>query len=118
LHQEALRPVLVLERNHDGAGSFRWTNGKATIVIPLQDEDRPQSLLVQLDRPQDRWLRISVNHREVLEETGGVRAEAIWWEKTIDLSGFELGKEVIVDIASGTRPEPTDASRGELGVRV
>jgi hypothetical protein len=103
---------------NDGGGPFRWTNGKATIVIPLRDQDRPQSLLVRLDRPQDRWLQIFVNHREVINEKGGDREEAIWWEKTIDLTGFELGKEVTVDIASGTRPEPTDASRGELGVRV
>jgi hypothetical protein len=106
------------EDENDEAGPFRWTNGKAQIVIPLKDEDRPHSLLVRLDRPQDRWLQITVNHREVLKEEGGSREEAISWEKTIDLSGFELGREVIVEIASGTRPEPTGGTRGELGVRV
>jgi hypothetical protein len=106
------------EDENDAAGPFRWTNGRATMVIPLKNKDRPQSLLVQLDRPQDRWLQISVDHREVLKEQGGSRGEAIAWERTIDLSGLELGKEVIVEIASDTRPEPTEATRGELGVRV
>src|SRR5262249_11864813 len=71
----------------------------------------------QLDRPQDRWLQINVNDQEVVKEKAGSRGEAISWEKIIDLRGVELGKEVIVEIASGTRPEPNGRAR-ELGVRV
>jgi hypothetical protein len=97
----------------DGEGPFRWTNGKGKLVIPLAKNDRPQALLVQLDRPVNCVLQITVNNREVLKEAPSP-TRMMWWEKTIDLSGVQLGTEVVVEIVSNTRP---DGPR-EIGVSV
>jgi predicted RNA-binding Zn-ribbon protein involved in translation (DUF1610 family) len=97
----------------DGEGPFRWTNGKGKLMIPLAKNDRPQALLVQLDRPENCTLRIIVNNREVLKEEPSA-TRMMWWEKTIDLSGVQLGTEVVVEIVSNTRP---DGPR-EIGVSV
>jgi ribosomal protein S27E len=106
---------------NDNEGPFRWTNGKGKLVIPLLKNDRPQALLVQLDRLENCALQITVNDREVLKE-GPSPNRVIWWEKTIDLRGVLLGKEVIqeviVEIVSNTRPDPNDNSRREIGVTV
>ncbi len=106
---------------NDNEGPFRWTNGKGKLVIPLAENDRPQALLVQLDRLENCSLQIIVNNREVLKEEPSPN-RVIWWEKTIDLRGVLLGKEVIkeviVEIVSNTRPDQNDISRREIGVTV
>ena len=106
---------------YDNEGPFRWTNGKGKLVIPLLKNDRPQALLVQLDRLENCTLQITVNNREVLKEEPSPN-RVIWWEKTIDLRGVlvekEVIQEVIVEIVSNTRPDPNDISRREIGVTV
>lgn len=106
---------------NDGEGPFRWTNGKGKLVIPLLENDRPQALLVQLDRLENCSLQITVNNREVLKEEPSPN-RAIWWQKTIDLRGVllskEVIKEVIVEIVSNTRPDPNDNDGRKLGVTV
>src|SRR5205814_7480694 len=79
--------------------------------------DRRQALLVQLDRLENCALRITVNNREVLKEERSPN-RLMWWEKTIDLSGVQLGEEVIIEIVSNTRLDQSDNASREIGVTV
>ncbi len=103
---------------HDEAndfGPFRWTDGKARLIIPLASEERPQALLVQLQRPKDTWVRITANERELANEPVTERDIHIW-EKTLDLSGLQARDRVVVEIASNT-VQPQGDSRA-IGVKV
>jgi hypothetical protein len=102
---------------NDGEGPFRWTNGRGKLVIPLAKTDRPQALLVQLDRLENCALRITVNNREVIKEEPSPN-RVMWWAKTIDLSGVQLGEEVIIEIVSNTRLDQVNNSSREIGVTV
>src|SRR5262249_38876725 len=52
----------------NASGAWRWTDGKARLVIPLNRNERPQALWLQLHRPKNTWLRIAVNGRELVQE--------------------------------------------------
>jgi serine/threonine protein kinase len=82
---------------------FRWTNGKARLVIPLRKGDAPKALLVQLRTfrspgTTNAPLRIAVNDRDVMD--GKI---PLWkWENVFDLTGMQLGEKVVVDLLSDT----------------
>ncbi len=82
---------------------FRWTNGKARLVIPIDPENPPRGLAMQIFffRPpmvKTIRLQILVNNRELFNHD-----IPPWkWEKTLDLSGLELGEEMTLDIFSDT----------------
>jgi serine/threonine protein kinase/WD40 repeat protein len=106
----------------DDDGPYRWTNGQAKLVIPLGNDERPGSLLVQLRRPKKTRVQILVNGREVFqEEPTGLPLSAL--EKAFDLGGIDLGNEVVVEILSNTvvpkieMPGRSDDDR-EIGVQV
>jgi serine/threonine protein kinase len=97
------------------SGPFRWTDGKARLTIPLTKDDHPRSLFLHLQRPQNTWLRITVNDRELVNEP----AADVWiqkWERTLDLSALELRDRLVVDILSNTFAPPGDPRA--LGVKV
>jgi hypothetical protein len=98
------------------SGPFRWTDGRAKLVVPLKGPDRPQRLWVQLHRPKNTWVRIVVNNRELVNE-GLFEGELLWWESTQDLSGVPLGESVVVEVISNPVLAPDGDSR-RLGVRV
>jgi RNA polymerase sigma factor (sigma-70 family) len=82
---------------------FRWTNGHATLRIPISVHKPPRNLHVQLwpwrppsAEPAD--VRIAVNQRDVFK--GKVTRDP--WEQVFDLTGMELGEEVSVEIVSNT----------------
>jgi hypothetical protein len=103
------------EQGQDRPGPFRWTDGHAKLVIPLDRNDLPQAMLVQLDRPTDRFLRITVNNQELVNEKANQRSPRAW-EKTLDLSGIELGDKIVVEIVSNTTVPGKDSRT--LGVQV
>ncbi len=99
----------------NGAGPFRWTDGRGRLVIPLDPKVRPREMLVQLFRPKNTWLRIKVNGRERVNEKT-VDTDVHWWEQTVDLNAAELGESLVVEIESNPIAIPNDSR--QLGVRV
>jgi serine/threonine protein kinase len=83
--------------------AFRWTDGKARLIIPLRKGESPWGLLVQVKsfRPgavKTASLRIAVNDRDVMND----RIPVGKWEKSFDLEGIDLGERVVVDLLSDT----------------
>jgi serine/threonine protein kinase len=99
----------------DGEGPFLWTDGMGRLVIPIDKKDPPQALRVRLDRPTDRYLKITLNDREVVNEPADERAPRRW-ERTFDLSGLELGEALVVEIVSNTTV--TRTTPRAIGVQV
>ena len=110
------------DEHTDADGHFRWTDGKAQLVIPLDKKDRPRALRLQLLRAKTTWLRILVNDRELVNEQPSNR-DIYLWDRTLDLNGVELGEKLVLDIVSNT-VVPSEANPGRstddrtLGVRV
>jgi hypothetical protein len=100
----------------DGEGLFRWTNGKARLVIPLKKHEVPGSLLVHLSRPQDRSLRITINDVELFNEPAPGARSPRDWELRSPLSGVQLGEKLVLEIASNTTSPKGDDR--QLGVQV
>ena len=82
-------------------GIFRWTNGKATLAIPLDRKDLPRALRVQLYPPKGISHRIIVNGQELANEQPSDRDMRLW-DRTLDLSGVELGEKLVLEIVSNT----------------
>jgi hypothetical protein len=110
------------EEKSNNKGLFRWTDGNARLAIPLKKNDPlPQALFVRLDRPKNRWLRISVNGQVMIYEPAMDRA-LNWSEWVFDLRRIPLGDRVVVELASSTGI-PRDETPGltddrPLGVKV
>ena len=111
-----------LAEERTNKGEFRWTDGNANVIIPLKkSEPLPQALLVRLDRPRNRWVRITVNGHVLLDEKG-VDRTLNWWERVLDLRGIELGDRVVVELASNMEV-PREGNSGNpdpraLGLKV
>jgi hypothetical protein len=108
------------EENQEGR--FRWTDGSAKLVIPLDRHEYPEALLVHIHRPKGTWLQITVNDRRLVDEQA-VESGSIGWERTMDLRGQDLGDKLVIEIASNTVvPRVVSADRSQddraLGVRV
>jgi hypothetical protein len=103
-------------------GPFRWTDGRAKLVVPIGEEDHPQALFVQLHRPVNTWLQIRVNDHELVNEEVTGRPVARW-NRTLDLNGIDLGEKLVVEIVSNSvvpkiaNPGKSEDTRA-LGVRV
>jgi serine/threonine protein kinase/WD40 repeat protein len=107
--------------------SFRWTDGRARLVIPLRPGEAPRALEVKLsafrqEQAEDASLQIRVNNQELFQGKIPLRK----WEKTFDLTGINLRSQVVVEITSdtftalGTRQpngQPNNDTRS-LGVQV
>ena len=105
----------VYDEEHDRYGPFVWTNGNARLVIPVKKGDPPQALQVQLDRPPDRYLKITVDNREVFNEPAVPNALRRW-ERTFGLSDTDLGESLVLEIASNSTVPRSD--NRPLGVQI
>ena len=91
---------------------FRWTDGNARLVIPIDRRKPPTGLVVELDiiRPEEgktAWVQIVANNRVLIKQQ-----IALWkWQggtagkfpaKSLDLTGIDLGDELVLDIISDT----------------
>jgi predicted RNA-binding Zn-ribbon protein involved in translation (DUF1610 family) len=105
---------------------YRWTNGKGRLVIPIDRRKPPPGLVVELyiSRPaqvKTAWVQIVANNRELtnqqipLENGEGVSAR-FPARGLFDLTGIELGDELVLDIFSDTFIPETD--QRTLGVVV
>jgi hypothetical protein len=111
---------------HSKAGKpFRWTDGKGKLVIPIDRRKPPAWLVVELDirRPAEvktAWVQIVANHRVL------IRHQMALWKgqggsvgklsKSLDLTGVDLGDELVLEILSDTFTPKAD--QRELGVLV
>jgi hypothetical protein len=103
---------------------YRWTNGDAKLVIPIDARNPPQALRLHLWpwRPPEvdlASLRIVVNQRELFH----AKVSRDHWERTFDLGGIDLGEQVALQIVSDTFPPPHEVKEGRppsrmLGVEV
>jgi hypothetical protein len=81
----------------------RWTNGNARLVIPVDRQNPPRALHVKLFpwRPAQASpasLQIIVNRRPLVSE----QVPRDTWERTLDLTGIDLGEEMVLEILSDT----------------
>jgi WD40 repeat protein len=100
--------------------AYRWTNGAARLVIPLQGPP-PKALHVRLILPGKPGFRLSIraNHQVLFEDRlsqNGV------WSQTFDLSTMTLGNELTLEVLSDTfvpaQRNPASADERSLGVRL
>lgn len=100
--------------------AFRWTNGAAKLVIPLHGPP-PTGLHIRLILPGLPAYRLSiqVNGKALFEDQLALNG---LWSETFDLSTMTLGKELTVEIQSGSHI-PANIRKGSkderiLGVRL
>jgi hypothetical protein len=103
---------------------FRWTDGQARLIIPLDRAKPPRALRMQLyaSRPSQvppTTLRILVNGQELCKDQFPPGP----WERTLDLNGADLGETLTLDILSNTFvPQEVSGSNSPddrpLGVQV
>lgn len=91
------------EQEHFEGQSFRWTNGRGKLVIPIDKNRPPQALLVELRifRPpevRDIPLQIVANQRDLFNN----RVAGSRWERIFDLSNIDLGDRLVLEIVSDT----------------
>jgi WD40 repeat protein len=90
-------------QEYDQGRPFRWTDGKARLVIPIDKANPPRALLVQLVTYRgpgvvNAELEIRVNDHPLFHD----RIRLGRWEKTLDLKGIDLGDRVALDLVSDT----------------
>jgi WD40 repeat protein len=82
---------------------FRWTDGRARLVIPLDRAKPPEALLVQVAALRERQVRkaqleIVVNKRSLFK--GDIPLG--YWERRFDLGGTNWGEQLVLDLLSDT----------------
>jgi hypothetical protein len=99
---------------------FRWTNGMAKLVVPIDPKAPPNALEIDftIQKPHGSLLQVFVNGEKVFDRLA--RAGRLF--DTLDLRAINLGQEVAIEVISDTFV-PADALRGSrdpraLGVNV
>ena len=79
---------------------FRWTNGRAVLLVPSNPRTPPQALEVDIvvHRPQGALLQIFVNESKVFDER--VRSGEL--KKRFDISALNPGREIAIELVSDT----------------
>jgi len=105
--------------------SFRWTNGKARLVIPIDKNKPPQAIAVRIYvfRPPGITgrLQILANNHELYMQPHVPHWK---WEKAFDLRHLNLGEQLVLDIISdtflpkGVMDNGTNTDERALGVQV
>jgi serine/threonine protein kinase len=90
-------------QEYDVGQPFRWTNGNGRLVIPIDRAKPPGSLVVQLavhrgPGVRHAQLQVVVNRRPLFSAAISPGS----WEKVFDLSGIDLGEQVVVELISDT----------------
>jgi len=84
----------------NGGKPFRWTDGNAKLIVPLNPEHPPRALMVEIvsNRPKESKLKILLNNHEMYQGQVG----AGFWSKTFSLADLRLGSEATLEIISDT----------------
>ena len=82
-----------------GGKPFRWTDGKAKLVVPLNPEHPVRALRMEIlsHGPKEVKLKIFLNNRELYQ---GQVFPGKSWAKTFGLAGRLLGNQAIIEIIS------------------
>jgi hypothetical protein len=115
------------EEEYGKAGNpFRWTDGKGRLVIPIDRRKPPTGLAVELEiyRPVEvktAWVKIVANNRELIKQHIPLRkwqgsSAGKFSDRSLDLTGMDLGDELVLEIISDTFNPTTD--KRTLGVLV
>jgi serine/threonine protein kinase len=104
---------------------YRWTNGNARLVIPIDRRKPPTGLVVQLFlvRPAQVntvWVQIVANNHELTKQQVSLeKSEGMSWSPpgVLDLTGIDVGDELVLDIISDTFI-PQETTPRTLGVVV
>ena len=99
-----------------GGKPFRWTDGRAKLVIPLNREHPPRALKVELLSycPKDLELKILLNDHELYQ--GKIAADKSW-SGMFSLADLRLGNEAILEIISDTFV-PQEVVQGSIDNRI
>jgi serine/threonine protein kinase/WD40 repeat protein len=88
-------------QEYDQDRPFRWTDGNARLVVPIDRTNPPQALVVQLvtyRAGKTASLEIRVNDHPLFHDQIPLGR----WEKTLDLKGIDLGERLVLDLMSDT----------------
>ena len=98
----------------NGSSAFRWTDGKARLVVPLDPGHPPRALRVEIlsHCPKELKLRVLVNSHEMVE--GKIAAGP--WSNTFSLVGVPVENEATIEIISDTFV-PKERIKGSLDTR-
>ena len=80
---------------------FRWTNGNARLVVPLDKASLPQAVRIELaiHRPppaKKAALEVVVNGHSLFKNDVAVGS----WQKTLDLRDLDLGEQLTLELLS------------------
>jgi hypothetical protein len=90
-------------QEYDQDQPFRWTDGKGRLVIPLDKTAPPQALVMHLRiyrLPDVRSARLQVVAND--QELFGGDVPVGRWDRTFDLSGINLGEQLVLELRSDT----------------
>jgi hypothetical protein len=97
--------------NYAGGRPRRWTNGAARLVVPLDPQDRPGALLLDLEAgPAGCDLTVRVNGRVLVHEALPPGP----WSKAVDLADLDRGRDLTLELLSDTFvPHELDPASGD-----
>ena len=96
-------------------GRIRWTMKTASLGVPVQEDDLPGALRLDLawTGPTERSLRVTVNKKTLLEEVfRGTTWPAKPWSKTFSLAGVPIKNRVRIELVTRAVGQGIDERRG------
>jgi hypothetical protein len=103
-----------------GSRPARWTNGAATLRVPLDPRRLPRALEIETLAPGRDRARMQLLANGVELWSGKIPRTA--WSKTFSLEPVPLGEELLVEINSDTftpaERQPSTRDRRRLGIVV
>ena len=103
------------DQEWNGGKPFRWTDGNAKLIVPLDPEHPPRSLRVEFFShcPKELKLKILLNHHELYQ---GQIAPGKGWSKTFSVADLPLGNQATIEIVSD-RFFPKEVIQGSVDTR-
>lgn len=111
-------------QEYEGETPFRWTNGHAKLLVPINPRQPPQTLWVQIATYRPTLdpipFRVLVDGEPVYDD----EVPQGRWEETFNLAGHEFSDEVMIELISstfvpeGVMDEGTNDDPRQLGVQV
>ena len=109
----------VHELEKAGKNSFRWTDGKTRLAVPVAEGRKWKSLTVLIETPDrpDWRVKVAVNGRTLFDEV--VRPERTF-RRELSLEGVDLGKVAAIELTTPAIPPGQGRSKDSraLGVRL
>ncbi|MBV8886433.1 MAG: hypothetical protein JO235_20895, partial [Chroococcidiopsidaceae cyanobacterium CP_BM_RX_35] len=83
-----------------GSTPFRWSDGRAKLVIPLDEQRLPKALAIELAStgPKGTRLSVKVNGKELFND----QLKSGNWSNTLNLTDVKLEKTATIELLSDT----------------